>query len=55
MCDLYGKRLRVEFLERIREELAFSSVDELKVYIAADCAHARAYFERLGGSYADRT
>lgn len=47
--DLYGKRLRVEFLERIREELAFSSVDELKVYIAADCDHARAYFARLPG------
>ena len=47
--ELYGKRLRVEFLERIREELAFSSVDELKVYIAADCAHVRAYFAQLAG------
>jgi riboflavin kinase/FMN adenylyltransferase len=47
--DLYGKRLRVEFLERIREELAFSSIDELKTHIAADCDHVRAYFARHNG------
>jgi riboflavin kinase/FMN adenylyltransferase len=42
--DLYGKRLRVEFMERIREELAFSNVVELKARIAADCDRARAFF-----------
>ncbi len=47
--DLYGKRLRVEFLQRIREELAFSSIEELKAHIAADCDHVRAYFAKLSG------
>jgi riboflavin kinase/FMN adenylyltransferase len=47
--DLYGKRLRVEFLEHIRDELAFSSAEDLKAHIAADCAHVRAYFARRTG------
>ncbi len=45
--DLYGKHLRVEFLQRIRDERTFDSVDELKAHIAADCAHVRAFFSRL--------
>ncbi len=44
--DLYGKRLRVEFVERIRDEVTFSSVEELKAHIAADCARVRARFAR---------
>jgi riboflavin kinase/FMN adenylyltransferase len=45
--DLYGARLRVSFLQRLRDERTFESVDELKAHIAADCAHARAYFSQL--------
>ena len=34
--DIYGKDITVSFIERIREEKKFSSVDELKIQIAAD-------------------
>lgn len=40
--DLYGKRLRVAFLERLRGEQRFSGLDELKAQIARDCERARA-------------
>ena len=40
--SLYGKRLRVGFVARIRDELRFDGVDELKRQIAADVAQARA-------------
>lgn len=44
--DLYGVRLAVEFVERLRGEQRFSGVDALKSAIAADCAHARAILEQ---------
>jgi riboflavin kinase/FMN adenylyltransferase len=40
--DLYGQRLRVAFLERLRGEQRFSGLDELKAQIARDCERARA-------------
>ena len=36
--ELYGERLRVELLERIREERKFASVEELRSQIAEDRA-----------------
>lgn len=42
--DLYGKRLRLEFYRRLRDELRFDSVDALKAQIAADAETARRYF-----------
>jgi riboflavin kinase/FMN adenylyltransferase len=39
--DLYGKRLRVAFVERLRPEQRFDGLDALKAQIAADCARAR--------------
>jgi riboflavin kinase/FMN adenylyltransferase len=36
--------IKVEFLERIRGEFTFSSVDELKARITLDVEHARNYF-----------
>jgi riboflavin kinase/FMN adenylyltransferase len=40
--DLYGERLRVAFLERLRGEEKFAGIDELKAQIAKDCERARA-------------
>lgn len=39
--DLYGKILQVEFLEFIRDEQKFLSVDELKKQILTDCEKAK--------------
>jgi riboflavin kinase / FMN adenylyltransferase len=39
--DLYGARLRVAFVQRIRDERTFTGVDELKAQITADCDHVR--------------
>ena len=39
--DLYGRRLRVAFLERLREERRFPSIEALKREMARDCARAR--------------
>ncbi|MGH3039141.1 MAG: riboflavin biosynthesis protein RibF [Gaiellaceae bacterium] len=40
--DLYGSRLRLELWERLREERAFASEEELVAQIAADVEAARA-------------
>jgi riboflavin kinase/FMN adenylyltransferase len=45
--DLYDQRLRLSFLQRIRDERTFDGIDALKAQIAADCARARALFEQL--------
>jgi riboflavin kinase / FMN adenylyltransferase len=42
MGDLYGRPVRLEFLDRLREEKRFASVDELRAQIARDIAAARA-------------
>jgi riboflavin kinase/FMN adenylyltransferase len=39
--DLYGRRVRVTFVERLREEQRFSGIDALKAQIADDAARAR--------------
>ncbi len=39
--DLYGKRLRVAFVERVREDKAFDDPEALITQMAADCARAR--------------
>ena len=44
--DLYGKRVRVEFIHRLREERRFPGVEALKTQIVADVAQAR---RLLGG------
>jgi riboflavin kinase/FMN adenylyltransferase len=42
--DLYGERIRVAFLRRLREERRFPSVEALRAQIARDVAEARAHF-----------
>jgi riboflavin kinase / FMN adenylyltransferase len=39
--DIYGQRVRVEFVHRLREERRFPGVDALKEQIARDVAQAR--------------
>ncbi len=42
--DIYGKRVQVEFVEKIREEQKFSSLDNLKAAIEQDVKTARQFF-----------
>ena len=42
--DLYGKTLRLEFFEHLRDEVRFDSLDALKAQIAADAEVTRRYF-----------
>ena len=41
---LYGKTLRLEFFEHLRDEVRFDSLDALKAQIAADAEATRQYF-----------
>lgn len=43
--EIYGQRLRLEFLARIRDEQRFSGVDELVAQIHRDIETAQQYFE----------
>jgi len=45
--DLYGSTIRVAFVQRLRDERAFESLDALKAQIAQDCSRARVLFDRL--------
>jgi riboflavin kinase/FMN adenylyltransferase len=45
--DLYGAHLRLYFVQRLRDEQAFVSVDALRARIAEDCREARALFGRV--------
>jgi len=40
-ADLYGRRLRLQLIERLRDELRFESIDALTAQIAADVARTR--------------
>lgn len=42
--DLYGKSIRVQFLERIRDELKFNNLEELKNQIKLDEEFTRNFF-----------
>jgi len=54
-ADVYGERVRLFFLERLREERKFPSMMDLKAQIQNDVADARAYFQRRGESGARAT
>ncbi|MBT8113943.1 MAG: bifunctional riboflavin kinase/FAD synthetase [Arenicella sp.] len=42
--ELYGEKLQVQFLNKIRAEKKFESLDELKMQIAKDAGQAQAFF-----------
>ena len=44
--DLYGCRLTVEFICRLRDEQKFSDIDALKAAVLRDIDTARSYFEK---------
>ena len=46
--DLYGKHLRVCFLEKLRDEEKYAGLEPLKNAIARDVRRAREYFARHG-------
>jgi len=39
--DLYGRQVRLDFLERLRDEMRFPSIEELKAQVSRDIASAR--------------
>jgi len=45
--DLYGMHVRLAFVQRLRAEQAFPDAAALRRQIEADCADARALFERI--------
>jgi riboflavin kinase / FMN adenylyltransferase len=45
--DLYGQRVRLAFVQRLRDERRFPDVDALKAQIDADVRRARRLFDRL--------
>jgi riboflavin kinase / FMN adenylyltransferase len=46
--DLYGKRIRVEFIQKLRDERKFNGIDEIKAQLAVDVQNARAALEAAG-------
>src|SRR6478735_5915742 len=45
--DLYGAPIRLGFVQRIRDERAFETLEQLQAQIAVDCDRARVLFDRL--------
>lgn len=48
--DLYGHELTVDFVARLRDEIKFSSADELKKQLAEDVRQGKAIFESTGAN-----
>jgi riboflavin kinase/FMN adenylyltransferase len=46
--DLYGRRLTIEFVKKLRDEAHFASLDELAAQIRRDCEAAREVFRAPG-------
>jgi riboflavin kinase/FMN adenylyltransferase len=46
--DLYGRRLTIEFQQKLRDEAHFASLDELAAQIRRDCDAARGFFAAAG-------
>ena len=46
--NLYGRQVRIEFYNRLRPEIKFDGIEELKAQIQRDCNSARDYFREQG-------
>ncbi len=44
--SIYGQQLEVSFLKKLRDELPFDSLDDLKVQIAIDVEQAKKFFDQ---------
>jgi riboflavin kinase/FMN adenylyltransferase len=44
--NIYGEKIRVNFIQRIRDEIKFSNISELIEQIKKDIAAAREIFSR---------
>lgn len=49
--DLYGDVIRVRFLNRLRDERKFDSLEQLRAQIQKDVSRAESYFERAGARH----
>ena len=54
-ADLYGRRLRAAFADRVRPERRFDGIDALKAQIANDCDSARTTLASLPAPDADES
>ncbi|HZM63280.1 MAG TPA: bifunctional riboflavin kinase/FAD synthetase [Vicinamibacterales bacterium] len=45
--DVYGKRVRLGFVQRLRDERRFEDVDALRAQVEADCMRANRLFSRI--------
>ncbi len=46
--ELYGRHLRVTFLQKLRDEEKYDGLDALRAAIGRDAAHAKDYFRKHG-------
>ena len=47
--NLYGRQVRIEFFKRLRPEIKFADIDDLKAQIKRDCNAALEYFQSAAG------
>ena len=45
--NLYGHQVRIEFYTRLRPEIKFNTIEDLKTQIAKDCLTSAAYFDKV--------
>jgi riboflavin kinase/FMN adenylyltransferase len=48
--DVYGRRVRVDFLHKLRDEAKYDTLDALKVQIGRDVDDTRAFFLQRAAS-----